>query len=242
LSEGRSDGTGKRASNGTVERSKPKTGVDFPTRSGSVHPPPWMQTGQTTIQTVRFRGPGEGPEPPAPVVDPVEEAAKAAARQAEQQAEKDRRARVVMQERTELLGKALAESAALRTRLVHESEEQLIALAVSIASAIVEHEIAIDPDVHGRLAQAALACMGPADKATLRASKDAFDALVAAHGGPHAEIEGVRVQFVCDPTLKAFGCIVENSDSRVDALVTTRLKEVLDQLRDEHRRGDEEAA
>ncbi len=223
--------------------------LDFPKRSPSVRPPPWMQAKETAVRNVDFRDPKThaAAEPAMSAAAQAEAAAKAeaeaavaaAAREAERKAGEERRMREELAQRSERLAQAISEAVALRARLLQDTEAQLIELAVGIASAIVEREIEIDPEIHGRLAQAALSCLGPAEKATLRASKHAYDAVVASFGGNNVRLEGVQVQVVCDNALHGFGYVIENSDTRIDARVQTRLKEVLDGLRDEQRRAAE---
>lgn len=242
----------ERQGNPPTARTGPAT-MEFPTRSPSVHPPPWLRAGSTAVHTVDFRNPQQRAESVPPAVNQAEvaeqqaraaeqAALEAQAIEAERKAEQDRQTQQEVKERAERLARAITEATAMRSRLLGETETQLVELAVAIASAIVEREIAIDPDVHGRLAQAALACLGPSDKATLRASKEAFDAIVATYGGHNVEIDGVQVQVICDNSINGYGCVVENSDARIDARVQSRLQEVLSSLRDEQRRGDKEAA
>ena len=236
--------------------------LEFPKVSQSVKPPPWLSPDVTSVRNVNFRDPAaNGPQPKldraqaetltkaaaeaerrAAAEAAAREAAESAAREAAAKVAAEERMRQQLLQRSEQLGQAIAEAIGLRKRLLQDTEAQLVELAVKIAAAIVEREIEIDPEVHGRLAHAALSCLGDADKATLRCSNLAYDAVVESLGGHAVEIDHVHVQVIRDTALTGFGCVVETPDTRVDARVQARLDEVLTALRDEIRRDTVEAA
>jgi len=130
---------------------------------------------------------------------------------------------------------------AAREQVLAAAERELIELAVTIASAIIEREVAIDPALQGTLARAALEAIGDAGNATLRASEQAHDAIVAALGGSHVVADGVHVEIKRDATLQGLGCVLDSDSVRVEGRVTERLRAVLRALLDEHRRDVTEA-
>ncbi|MBI2893695.1 MAG: hypothetical protein HYY06_09100 [Deltaproteobacteria bacterium] len=138
--------------------------------------------------------------------------------------------------------RAAAELGAARAQVLSSVEGQLLELAVAIASSVIDREIEVDPELHGSLARAALATLGSAPGARLRASRDAHAAIVAVFGSPTVTMDGLTVQVTMDPALEGLGCIAENEHTRVDGRIGERLRAVLRSLEDERRRGTMEDA
>lgn len=138
--------------------------------------------------------------------------------------------------------RAAADLGAARAQILASVEGQLLELALAIASSIIEREIELDPELHQGLARAALATLGSAPGARLRASREAHAAIVAALGSPVVTADGIEVQLTMDPTLEGLGCIAENEHTRVDGRVGERLRAVLRSLEDERRRVTQEDA
>jgi flagellar assembly protein FliH len=138
--------------------------------------------------------------------------------------------------------RAALEHATASARAVAGVEEQLLELALAIAAAIVEREVERDSLLHAALARSALETLGDSAGAKLRASHDAYAAILDALGAPLIVVDGVTVQVTLDPTLEGVGCVVENEHGRVDSRIAERLRAVRRALDDERRRRDIEEA
>ena len=122
---------------------------------------------------------------------------------------------------------ALASEQARVARLL---EGELVDLAVHIASAIIgsfEHE-----ELAPRLAKEALSLLPCCKTATLRASPDAYQAIVGSHG-ERFQHEGVDVRVQLDHQMDDPGCVVETSENRIDARIRERLRMVARAIHEE---------
>jgi hypothetical protein len=141
------------------------------------------------------------------------------------------------------LADAIAELVRARRALLAEAEQSLLELAVCIAEALVERELRDDPELHRTLVRAALAPLEDQRPTAVRASRDAFGAIVDAFGAPAVDVDGVVVSILLDPSLDGMGVVVDGAGMRVDGRVGERLRAVARALEDERRRTvDEEAA
>lgn len=144
--------------------------------------------------------------------------------------------------RSAAFAQATVEMAAARAKAAGELEAPLLDLAVEIAQALIEREMTTDPHVHKTLARTALATLGDLKTAKLRASREAFTAIVDAFHGTNIEVEGIMVQVTLDPALEGLGCVAENENARVDGRLQERLRAVSRTLQEERRRRAVERA
>jgi hypothetical protein len=133
--------------------------------------------------------------------------------------------------------RAAIELAAARQTALAEVEHQLLELSVSIASVIIEREIETHPDLHGKLARAALSALTTSGTPTLRASRESYGAILDVFGEPFVELDGAKVRVELDPSLEGLGVVAETAHVRVDGRVTERLRMVLRAMEDERRRA-----
>ena len=148
--------------------------------------------------------------PPAPLIDP----------------EKERQALAELGHQTSIFAEASQELVHAKLNVFRDAEGQLARLAVAIAEAILEKELATDPALHEQLARAALDTLGDVHGAELVASESAHEVLLEAFGSPFVEVGGVRVPLRCDPALVGLGCIARSETSQVDGRLEQRLSEV----------------
>lgn len=133
--------------------------------------------------------------------------------------------------------RAAIELAAARQTALAEVEHQLLELSVSIASVIIEREVETHPELHGKLARAALSALSASGTPTLRASRESYGAILDVFGEPFVELDGARVRVELDPSLEGLGVVAETAHVRVDGRVTERLRMVLRAMEDERRRA-----
>jgi flagellar assembly protein FliH len=127
------------------------------------------------------------------------------------------------------LGETLEELASLRQTLLHQSERQLVQLALALARRIVRREIAADEELLMALARVALDKLGDAGQATVRLHPEDF-ARAAARGAERWAAAHVTV--VADPAVSRGGCLVESPFGFVDATIDAQFQELARALLD----------
>lgn len=120
-----------------------------------------------------------------------------------------------------------AELAGQQGRLLAGLEDLVLELTVTIAGVLLERELAEDPRLVAQLVEQAVALCGEEESVEVRVPP----ALHARLGDALAGIAGERsLQLRADPTIEA-GCVVETRLARVDATLASRLRTVLEGLR-----------
>ncbi|HPT26978.1 MAG TPA: FliH/SctL family protein [Bryobacteraceae bacterium] len=121
------------------------------------------------------------------------------------------------------LAASLGEVAALRPRLRHQAEAQVVELALLVARKILHRALAMDPDALTGLVTAALSRIDARELLEIRvpavhlgAVKAALDRL----GLPS------QVQLIADASLEPGAVLIESGRGRLDASVSTQLAEI----------------
>lgn len=126
---------------------------------------------------------------------------------------------------TECLNRSLEELSQLRQKLLRDSEEQLVALAIKIARRVVGRELSTDSRIVAALAMEGIEALANRDQLTVRVGPwmddDDFESLQVRL---QAHSPGCRV--VRDPDLGPGGCVVETDLGRVDESLNTRLANI----------------
>jgi flagellar biosynthesis/type III secretory pathway protein FliH len=139
----------------------------------------------------------------------------------------------------EAFANAAIELAIARAATLTVLEDQLLDLAIEVASALIERELEAAPELHAALAKAALGSLGDCHQVTLRTSPDGFETICAALGGEEIDVRGVHVQIIADPTIPGLGCVVDGDNVRIDATVSERLRAVRRAFAEERRKSME---
>jgi flagellar biosynthesis/type III secretory pathway protein FliH len=148
----------------------------------------------------------------------------------------DPRLEAELMETIGVFARAAASLAAARAQVLSTVERDLVDLSLAIASAVLEREIANDPQLHVVLAHAALATIGDPQGVRLRASRAAHEAISEITGGGPLSWEGIAVEVILDETLEGLGVVAEGEAVRVDARVHERLRAILRAIEDERLR------
>jgi flagellar assembly protein FliH len=121
------------------------------------------------------------------------------------------------------LSASLADLAALRPRLRHQSEAQVVELAMLVARKILHRTLSMDPDALSGLVKAALGRIDARELLEIRVApvhhapvKSALDRL----GLPS------QVQLIADASLEPGAVLIESDRGRLDASVSTQLAEI----------------
>jgi flagellar assembly protein FliH len=127
----------------------------------------------------------------------------------------------------------------LKTGLVHQTERQVVQLALALARRVVMRELTLDPDLVAAMAHVALERLGDGSPATIRLHPEDY-AVVAAHRGE--QWAGSHVSVVPDPALPRGGCLVESAFGVIDASVDAQLGELAAALLGDPKAGSSEVA
>ena len=124
------------------------------------------------------------------------------------------------------LEKSVEELSLLRGRMMEETEEQLVALAATIARRIIGREISLDPEILLTLAAEGIDALGERDRVVVRFGfldrDDLLPSMVE-----RLKRRAPRCEVLQDPSLGPGPCVVESEFGQVDESVDSRLDNVL---------------
>lgn len=122
----------------------------------------------------------------------------------------------------------------LRSRLLKESEEDLLRLAVMIARKIVQREIAQDPAILAAIIAAAVGGGAERDRVVVRLNPGDYGVVAANRQTFLAGIgDDAPITFTPDETVGPGGCLVETATGTVDARIESQLDEIYRTLLEE---------
>lgn len=131
---------------------------------------------------------------------------------------------------------AFLKSAVLRleqshTEFLDEIEPQLVRLAASIASKIIERESTLSVDLVRRTVRAALEKVIDEEQVVLRVNPKDLEALREHRAELMQEFDAIkRIDLVPDPLIDAGGCIAQTPSVRIDARLASQLEKILNDL------------
>ena len=120
------------------------------------------------------------------------------------------------------LAKTLEELASLRREMIHQTERQMVQLALAIAKRIVRREVALDGDLTLSMARLALDRLGDSTSVTVRLHPD--DLAVVADRAERWDRPHVSV--VADRDIGRGGCVVDSDFGAIDASVEAQFQEL----------------
>jgi flagellar assembly protein FliH len=121
------------------------------------------------------------------------------------------------------LTETLEELTTLRQQMIHETERQMVQLALAIARRVVHREVSIDQDLLIAMARVALDRLGESAQVTVRLSPEDFEATAAVRS---AQWTGTQVTVVADARVGRGGCRVESEFGTMDAGVDGQIHEI----------------
>ncbi|MDH5671871.1 MAG: flagellar assembly protein FliH [Myxococcales bacterium] len=203
--------------------------IRFPSTSGGAvsrdgRNTAWIDARGDEVRPLLLRTIGEAIEAPPqePEVDPLEEMmAQLRAEQLETERARDR-----LMAQAGVFAQAALELGVVKAEAARAAEAQLLDLAVTIASVLVEREVQLDPALHQRFVRAAIQTLGDVREARVAVSPDAHGALCEVLGDDTAVIDGVRVRFVLDPSIEGLGGVLQSELGHVDGRIDERLRSV----------------
>ncbi|MBT0663970.1 flagellar assembly protein FliH [Geobacter pelophilus] len=121
--------------------------------------------------------------------------------------------------------------AALRDKVLRESEVDLLKLSSLVAKKIVLQELKQDPQILANIVAATISCCSDQERISIRLSPDDYQMVMANRQMIPAD-EG-RVVLVPDNAVKLGGCLVETTTGTVDARIESQLDEVYNRCMEE---------
>jgi flagellar assembly protein FliH len=121
------------------------------------------------------------------------------------------------------LTETLQELTTLREQMIHQTERQMVQLALAIARRVVHREVSLDQDLLIAMARVALDRLGESAQVTVRLSPEDFDATSAVRS---AQWTGTHVTVVADARVGRGGCRVESEFGAMDAGVEAQIQEI----------------
>ncbi|MGE0591277.1 MAG: FliH/SctL family protein [Vicinamibacterales bacterium] len=121
------------------------------------------------------------------------------------------------------LAQTVEELTTLRAQMIHETERQLVQLALAIARRIVHREVTLDRDLLVAIARVGLDRLGESAQVTVRLHPEEYEAVGAAR---IARIGGNNVQVVPDERVGRGGCRLESDLGMLDAGVDAQIQEL----------------
>ncbi len=121
------------------------------------------------------------------------------------------------------LTQTLEELTQVRAQMIHETERQMVQLALAIARRIVHREVTLDPDLLVAMARVAMERLGETAQVKVRLHPDDYGAAGAARV---AQLAGSNVMILADAHLSPGGCRIESDMGILDAGVDAQLAEI----------------
>jgi len=121
------------------------------------------------------------------------------------------------------LTETIGELTMLREQMIHQTERQMVQLALAIARRVVQREITLDQDLLVAMARVALDRLGESAQVTVRLNPEDFEATASART---AQWTGTQVTVVADARVGRGGCRVESDFGTMNAGADAQIQEI----------------
>ncbi len=125
------------------------------------------------------------------------------------------------------LTETLQELTQLRSQMIHQTERQMVELALAVARRVVHREVSLDPDLLVAMARVALDRLGEAAQITVRLNPDDYQITGAARV---AQLTASNVTVVADGRIARGGCRVESEMGILEAGIDAQIHEIAQAL------------
>lgn len=122
------------------------------------------------------------------------------------------------------LTQTIDELRALKADLVHQTEQQVVQLALAIARRIIHREVSLDRELVLTMSRVALERLGATAAATIRLHPDDYAAVM--HGRPDGSAPAGETTVVADPLVRRGGCLVQSDFGLIDIGVDAQVDEL----------------
>jgi flagellar assembly protein FliH len=120
------------------------------------------------------------------------------------------------------VAQTIEELSGLRQTLIHETEREMVQLALTLARRVVHREVTLDPELAAALAHVALERLGTNTPATIRLNPEDYTIVAQ----DPTRWGGQTVTVVPDPAISRGGCLVESAFGSVDATIERQFDEL----------------
>ena len=121
------------------------------------------------------------------------------------------------------LTQTLDEMTTLRARMIRETEQQMVSLALAVARRVIHREVSLDRDLLIAIARVALDRLGDDAKISVHLNPDDYAATESART---AEWSGTQVSVVADARVPRGGCRIDSDFGALDAGVDAQIQEL----------------
>ena len=121
------------------------------------------------------------------------------------------------------LTETLEELTTLREQMIHQTERQMVQLALAVARRILHREVSIDHDLLIAMARVALQRLGDSATVTVRLNPEEH---AATAGRQAAVFTGTNVTVVADARIARGGCRIESDFGAMDVGIEAQIQEV----------------
>lgn len=125
------------------------------------------------------------------------------------------------------LTQTLQELTELRSKMIHQTERQMVELVLAVARRVVHREVSLDPDLLVAMARVALDRLGEAAQITVRLNPDDYKTTGAAR---IAQVTASNVSVVADGRISRGGCRVESEMGLLEAGIDAQIHEIAQAL------------
>jgi flagellar assembly protein FliH len=121
------------------------------------------------------------------------------------------------------LTETLDDLTSLRAQMIHQTEHQMVQLALAVARRVVHREISLDRDLLVAMARVALDRLGESAQVTVRLSPEDFEATAGARA---SQWTGTNVTVVADSRVSRGGCRIDSDLGVMDAGADAQIQEI----------------
>ena len=121
------------------------------------------------------------------------------------------------------LTETLDELTTLRAQMIHQTELQMVQLALAVARRVVHREISLDRDLLVAMARVALDRLGESVQVIVRLNPEDFDATAVSRA---SQWTGTNVTVVADSRVGRGGCRIESDLGVMDAGADAQIQEI----------------
>jgi len=134
---------------------------------------------------------------------------------------------------SEALAKALLSTGGLRQKVMQESEENLLTLAVMIARKIILQEISIDRRILVSIVKEAVSNVSDGDEVVVRLNPADYEIVADNKQFSPGANEKRRMTLKADENIPSGGCLVDTSMGAIDARIDAQIDEIFRRFTEE---------
>ncbi|WP_243374366.1 FliH/SctL family protein [Geotalea sp. SG265] len=127
---------------------------------------------------------------------------------------------------SEALAKALLSTGGLRQKVMQESEEDLLKLAIVIARKIILQEVSTDRRILVNIVKSAVSNVSEGDEVVVKLSPSDYEIVADRREFLPQPAEKRRITLKADEAIPGGGCLVETSMGAIDARIEAQLDEI----------------